>query len=163
MPRRRVMIIALSCLLCGTGCAARRDFAVFRFWADWNTLAAPAVYCETRSHRPPSPVRVETYRWMYGEGPGPVWPAETVVVVQPSPAPSDEHWPEGDFEGSPPATRSAPRLMPPDSSSPIPPAPAARPDDSFFDGEGGLFEEFETPVPLPPSTSRLPGGTSSAR
>lgn len=81
MRFRPILAAALVCL---TGCAARTDFGVARWWCDWNTLGCPAVYCEKLSHEPPPPARVATFRWMYGEGPDLVC-QPTVVALEPAP------------------------------------------------------------------------------
>ncbi|MEX0700688.1 MAG: hypothetical protein WD069_01190 [Planctomycetales bacterium] len=117
------MLLGLFGALVLTGCAARRDLAIVRCWADWNTLGTPAVYCEKLHHQPPSPARVETFRWMYGAGPGVVLPAEQIVIVETLPAPVERDEANDAFADSP---RGGARSLP-DGRLLVPPPPANGP------------------------------------
>lgn len=57
-------------LASATGCVHQRAHSICRVWADWNTLAEPAVLIERIEHLPYRSAQVGHFRWMYGLDPG---------------------------------------------------------------------------------------------
>jgi hypothetical protein len=53
-----------------SGCVHRGVHSVHRWWADYNTLRAPALYFEQVDHLPYHAAHVGYFRWMYDRDPG---------------------------------------------------------------------------------------------
>ena len=77
--RRDIIRVLCLFVLLGVlpGCLQlRHSDGMKRFWIDYNTLQAPAIYLEELDHRPSRRGRVSYFRWMYNQNHPPENPPE---------------------------------------------------------------------------------------
>ncbi len=69
--RAHRILLPLLMILLSAGCLShQRKHDVVRFWFDYNTLSAPALFLEQHDHKPYRSSRVGYFAWMYGQDPG---------------------------------------------------------------------------------------------
>ncbi|QDV52311.1 hypothetical protein [Gimesia fumaroli] len=68
---RSILLLVCAVLLSQQGCFQHRErYNLASFWADYNTLRAPAIFFEKKFHFPYKAKQVSYLHWQYGVTPG---------------------------------------------------------------------------------------------
>lgn len=164
---RLLTLAGLVAALGASGCVYRNGVSTCRFWADYNTLLAPALFIEETDHLPYHEARIEHYHWMYN--------ARTVAqrhqgALYPAAAVDSHRIEQPDVtEPAVPAPSDLPPEEPETPDNQVPPLPSKLPQQlkMFDDGPAPANPIPASPKPQPPEidgpTASKPSPRSSRR